>query len=60
MEVKFCHMCDCQIGWLHNATTHWAGEYVEHEPFLDDDCETCWASLASTTYSLLRDIPPPS
>jgi len=47
--LRYCHLCDCQIGWLHNATEHWAGEYVPHEPFLEDDCASCWQSLAETT-----------
>ena len=59
-QVGYCHLCDCKLGWLHNATEKVGVEYVPHEPFLEDDCETCWASLASTTYSLLKDIPPPS
>jgi hypothetical protein len=58
--IKYCHLCDCKIGWLHNATAHWAGEYIDHEPFLEDSCATCWASIAQTTYSLLREMLPPS
>jgi hypothetical protein len=43
---EYCHLCSCEIGWLHNATEHWAGEYIDHEPFLDGNCEACWQWLA--------------
>lgn len=46
--VDFCHLCDCQIGWLHNATEHWKGEYIPHTPFFEPECPTCEFALAST------------
>jgi hypothetical protein len=49
-SVAYCHLCDCLIGWLHNATEHWKGEFIPHEPFLEDECPTCWIALAHTEH----------
>lgn len=47
-NIPYCHLCECQIGWLHNATEHGMLPYYEHEPFYENGCETCWAVLAAT------------
>lgn len=47
--IPYCHLCDCLIGWLHNATDHWAGPYQWHAPFLETDCASCWDALARLT-----------
>lgn len=47
-QIPYCHLCDCVIGWLHDATEHMPnrGGYAPHQPFLENDCEACWRSLA--------------
>jgi hypothetical protein len=38
---EYCHLCDCVIGWLHNATDHTPSQYFAHAPFLEDECPLC-------------------
>jgi hypothetical protein len=46
-QMGYCHMCDCLIGALHNATEHQPGKYVAHEPFLEDGCWMCQQAAAA-------------
>jgi hypothetical protein len=47
-KLDYCHLCDCIIGWPHDATPLTRTDYLPHEPFLEDECVSCWASLAHT------------